>query len=42
MKYQGNFKDGYVSGQGTLLLPDGTKYSGEWVGGMYLKNDFGK
>ena len=37
VKYEGNFKNGYIDGSGSLTLDDGRTYSGNWVGEMYLK-----
>ena len=32
-KYEGEFKDGLLNGQGTLTFPDGLKYEGEFKDG---------
>ena len=37
LTYTGEWKDGKHHSKGTLLLPDGVKYSGLWVGETYLK-----
>ena len=37
LTYTGEWKDGKHHGKGTLLLPNGAKYLGEWVGETHLK-----
>ena len=37
LTYIGEWKDGKHYDKGTLLLPDGLKYSGEWVGETILR-----
>jgi hypothetical protein len=33
-KYEGNWSIGYLNGNGTLTLPDGTKKTGYWMNGF--------
>ena len=34
-KYQGQVKDGIPNGLGYLIFPDGNKYVGEWMNGLF-------
>jgi hypothetical protein len=33
--YEGNFKDGLFSGEGSLKFPDGTNYNGHFLKNVY-------
>jgi hypothetical protein len=37
VKYSGGFKDGERHGQGTLMMPDGSKKVGEFRNGEFIK-----
>jgi len=36
-KYAGQFKNDDYHGQGTLILPTGEKYVGEWKNGKFME-----